>query len=106
MNLPYSAESTETGIAGDSVSVVLMEQLNSSTVYFYTASTVSGDITVIMPATFTTPHYSMHSVHSCMYYIGVGTNFVFGGPRYIGRGGPKQHYIIMSNKINKARIHT
>jgi len=29
-----------------------------------------------------------------------------GGARCIGRGGPKQHYIIMSNKINKARIHT
>ena len=40
------------------------------------------------------------------HYSGVGTNFVLGGPRCIGRGGPKQHYIIMSNKINKARIHT
>ena len=43
---------------------------------------------------------------------GVGTNFVLGGggggggARCIGRAGPKQHYIIMSNKINKVRIHT
>ena len=36
----------------------------------------------------------------------VGTSFVLGGPRCIGRGGPKQDYIIMSNKINKDRIHT
>ena len=69
MNLPYSAESTETGTAGDILTVVLMEQLNSSTVYYYTVSTVSGDITVIMPATFTTPQYSMHYVHLCMYYV-------------------------------------
>ena len=41
-----------------------------------------------------------------MLVSGVGTNFVFGGARCIGRGGPKQHYIIMSNKINKVRIHT
>ena len=32
MDLPYSAESTETGTAGDAVSVVLRERLNSSTV--------------------------------------------------------------------------
>ena len=44
--------------------------------------------------------------HSSMQFSGVGTNFVLGGPRCIGRGGPKQHYIIMSNKINKGRIHT
>ena len=69
MDLPYSAESTETGTAGDILSVVLREQLNSSTVYYYTVSIVSGDITVIMPATFTTPQYSMHNVHSCMYYV-------------------------------------
>ena len=54
-NLPYSAESTETGTAGDSVSVVLRERLNSSTVYYYTVSAVSGDITVIVQGTFTTP---------------------------------------------------
>ena len=85
MNLPYSAKSTETGTAGDSVSVVL-EQLNSSTVYYYTVSTVSGDITVIMPATFTTLHYSMYNVHSCMYYSGIGTNFVLGGAKVYWEG--------------------
>ena len=36
MNLPYSTESTETGKAGDTVSVVLRERLNSSTVYYTT----------------------------------------------------------------------
>ena len=64
MNLPYSAESTETDTAGDSVSMVLKEQLNSSTVYYYTVSAVSGDVTVIMQGTFTTPQYSMHIVHT------------------------------------------
>jgi len=58
MNMPYSAESTETGTAGDSVSVVLRERLNSTTVYYYTMSAVSGDITVIVQGTFTTPQYS------------------------------------------------
>ena len=58
MNLPYYAESTETGTAGDAVSVVLMEQLNSSTEYYYTVSAVSGDITVRVQGTFTTPQYS------------------------------------------------
>ena len=58
MNLPYSAESTETGTAGDTVSVVLREQLNSSTVYYYTVSAVSGDVTVTVQGTFTTPQYS------------------------------------------------
>ena len=58
MNLPYSAESTETGTAGDKVSVVLREQLNSSTVYYYTVSADSGDITVVVQATFMTPQYS------------------------------------------------
>ena len=58
MNLPYSAESTETGTAGDTVSVVLRERLNSSTVYYYTVSAVSGDVSVIVRATFTTPQYS------------------------------------------------
>ena len=62
MNLPYSAVSTETGTAGDSVTVVLREQLNSSTVYYYTVSAVSGDVTVIVQATFTTPRYSMHNL--------------------------------------------
>ena len=58
MNLPYSAESTETGTAGDAVSVVLREQLNSSTVYYYTVSAVNGDVSVIVQGTFITPHYS------------------------------------------------
>ena len=60
MNLPYSAKSTETGTAGYTVSVVLREQLNSSTVYYYTVSTVSGDATVTVQETFTTPQYSKY----------------------------------------------
>ena len=64
MNLPYSAESTESDTAGDSVSVVLKEQLNSLTVYYYTVSAVSGYVTVKMQGTFTTPQYSMHNVHT------------------------------------------
>ena len=58
MNLPYSAESTETGTAGDSVSVVLRERLNSSTVYYYTVSAVSGDIAAVVRGVFTTLQYS------------------------------------------------
>ena len=58
MNLPYSAESTETGRAGDTVSVVLREQLNSSTVYYYTLSVVSGDVIVTVRGNFTTQEYS------------------------------------------------
>ena len=54
MNLPYSAESTETGTAGETVSVALREELNSSTVYYYTVSTVSGDVTAVVRGTFTT----------------------------------------------------
>ena len=50
MNLPYSAESTETGTAGDTVSVVLRERLNSSMAYYYNVSAVSGDITVVVLA--------------------------------------------------------
>ena len=64
MNLPYSAESTESDTAGDSVSVVLREQLNSSTVYYYTVSAVSGDVTVRVQGTFKTLQYSMHNVHA------------------------------------------
>ena len=60
MNLPYSAESTETGTAGDTVSVVLRERLNSSTVYYYTVSAVSGDVTVTARGVFTTPQYSKY----------------------------------------------
>ena len=59
MNLPYSAESTETGTAGNSVSVMLRERLNSSTDYYYTVSAVSGDITVtVLAEPFATPLYS------------------------------------------------
>ena len=54
-NLPYSAVSTETGTAGDFVSVVLREQLYPSTVYYYHLSAVSGDVTVVVRGTFTTP---------------------------------------------------
>ena len=57
INLPYSAESTETSTAGDTVNVVLREQLNSSTVYYYNLSAVSGDATVTVQGTFTTPEY-------------------------------------------------
>ena len=57
MNLPYSAE---TGTAGDTVSVVLRERLNSSTVYYYTVSAVSGDVTVMVLGNFTTPQYSKY----------------------------------------------
>ena len=53
MNLPYSAESTETDTAGETVSVALREELNSSTVY-YTVSAVSGDVTAVARGTFTT----------------------------------------------------
>ena len=58
MKLPYSAESTETGTAGDTVSVILRERLNSLTVYYYTVSAVSGDVTVRARGNFTTPQYS------------------------------------------------
>ena len=64
MNLPYSAESTETGTAGDTVTVVLRERLNSTTVYYYTVSAVSGDVTVIVQGNFTTPQYS-----KCVYEL-------------------------------------
>ena len=61
MNLPYSAESTMTGTAGDTVSVVLRERLISSTVYYYTVSAaVSGDFTVTVQGSFTTPQYSKY----------------------------------------------
>ena len=60
MNLPYSAESTETGATRNSVSVVLRKRMNSSTVYYYTMSAVSGDVTVLMRGTFTTPEYRKH----------------------------------------------
>ena len=60
-NLPFSAESNETAIAGDSVSVVLREQLNSSTVsYYYNVPADDGDVPVTVLGTFTTPHYSKY----------------------------------------------
>ena len=59
-NLPYSAESTERGTAGDSVHVVLREQLNSVSIYYYTISAVSGGVTVMVHGTFTTPQYGKH----------------------------------------------
>ena len=59
-NLPYSAVSTETGRAGNSVRVALREQLNSSTVYYYTVSSIVGDISVTVRGTFTTPQYSKY----------------------------------------------
>ena len=61
MNLPYSAESTETGTAGDTVSVVLRECLNSSTVYYYTVTAVSGDMTMRVRGNFSTPQYSKYN---------------------------------------------
>ena len=66
MNLPYSAESTDTGTVGDTVSVVLREQLNSSTVYYYTVSAVSGDVSVIVQGTFITPQYSEYEYCSLL----------------------------------------
>ena len=59
-NLPYSAESNETGTTGDSVNVVLREQLNSSTLYYYNMSADDGDVTVTVLGTFTTPQYSKY----------------------------------------------
>ena len=67
MNLPYSAESNDTGRAGNTVIVVLRERLNSSTVYYYTVSAVSGDDTVTVQGTFMTPQYSMG--YTCTTYI-------------------------------------
>ena len=66
MNLPYSAESTETGTAGDTVSVVLRERLNSSTEYYFVVSVVSGNLTLTVQGAFTTPQYSEY-VHACEY---------------------------------------
>jgi len=69
MNLPYSAESTETGTAGDTVSVVLRERLNSSTEYYYTVSAVSEFVTVVEQGTFTTPQYSKYMCFSMVHLI-------------------------------------
>jgi len=75
INLPYSAESTETGTAGDTVSVVLIERLNSSTVYYYTVSAFSGDITVrVLAEPFATPLYGKYwkyiwLLDKCIMYV-------------------------------------
>ena len=58
MDLPYSVESTENGTAGDTVSVVLKERLNSSTMYYYNLSAVIRCLTVTVQGIFTTPRYS------------------------------------------------
>ena len=57
MNLPYSAESTVIGTAGDTVKVVLRERLNSSTSYYYTVSAVSGNVTVTVRGKFTSKQW-------------------------------------------------
>ena len=76
MNLPYSAESTETGTAGDILTVVLRERLNSSTVYYYTVSAVSGDVTVTVRRTFTTPQYGKYvCIHFSKSSLIIATNF-------------------------------
>ena len=61
INLPYSEVSTETGTAGDTVSVVLRERLNSSTVYYYTVSAVSGNVAVTVQGNFTILQYSEYT---------------------------------------------
>ena len=61
MNLPYSAESTESGTAGDTVSVLLRERLNSSTEYYYTVSAVSRDVTVRVRGNFITSEYCKYT---------------------------------------------
>ena len=58
MDLPYSVESTENGTAGNTVSVVLKERLNSSTMYYYNLSAVIRCLTVTVQGIFTTPQYS------------------------------------------------
>ena len=63
MNLPYSAESNGTGTVGETMSVVLRERLNSSTVYYYNVSTNSGDVRVVVQGSFVTPHYSKFIMH-------------------------------------------
>ena len=60
MNLPYSAKSTEPGTVGHSVGIVLREQLNSSTTYYYNVSAISGYITVMVQGAFTTPQFSKY----------------------------------------------
>ena len=61
MNMPFSAESNDTATAGNFVSVILRERLNSSTSYYYTVSAVRRGVTVTVRGTFTTPAYSMYT---------------------------------------------
>ena len=63
MNLPYSAKSAENGIAGEIISVMVKERLNSLTVYYYNLSAVVGDVTVTVRGTFTTPQYSKYVIN-------------------------------------------
>ena len=60
MNLSYSAESKNSGMAGESVGVALRERLNSSTTYYFTVSAISGDVTIVVQGSFTTPQYSKY----------------------------------------------
>ena len=60
MNLPYSAESNNSGMAGESVGVALRERLNSSTTYYFAVPAISGDVTVVVQGSFTTPQYSKY----------------------------------------------
>ena len=69
MDLPYSVESNVTGTAGESVSMVLNEQLNSSTVYYYIVLAVVGDVTVRVLGTFTTPKYSKYYFSMIIMYL-------------------------------------
>ena len=62
-NLPYSAESTVAGSAGDSVDIVLEERLNSLTEYYYNLSAVNGCLNVTVQGIFITPKYRKHSMH-------------------------------------------
>lgn len=65
MDLPYSAVSTETGTAGDTISVGLRERLNSLTTYYYNVSAVNKCLTVTVQGIFATPQYSKYSMHLC-----------------------------------------
>lgn len=60
MNLAYFSESSETGTAGESVTVVLGEPLISSTTHYYNATVVAADTTVVVQGSFTTPQYSKY----------------------------------------------
>ena len=72
INLPYSAESSETGTAGEFVSVMLRDQLNSSTEYYYTVSAVRENITVTVQRNFTTPQYSVSKyIAHCRKFVNI-----------------------------------